>query len=578
IGTAFAIGPNRYVTASHVLAAGLGSQFGPPALRDAAGNVYAIDQVLKYSNNRDFAVFSLRTQPKGVQPLAVGSHPELNDPVFAVGNALGEGIVTRDGIYTSDTPEELNGEWKWLRFSAAASPGNSGGPLVDQQGRVIGIVLRKTEAENLNYALPFDQVAAAPDNVGKLESRTPIRSPVMDASETMNENEQFALPKSLPDFYATVQGIAERELAKTEGRLITDNTARLFPHGDGSDRVLHQAPSSPFPRLIHQNRDGIWGIENEKPQVFQLDDNGSLRIGGGTVRLRAPENISLASLYSDSKLLMDLVLKGFPLHRQVGTESVNVTSLGKAQELGTYTDDYGRVWQIRSWAVPYADIVLSGLCLPTPEGYDLVLIPIATGLRSSVLTVQEELTNYLYLTMTGTLARWQEYLQLKDTPRPKVFGTFSVDIDPAKYVRFRSKRFDLDVTPDLVKLDKDSEMEINFGYYKDAGAVVWDVSALIVQEALQKANWAEVVRASAPEPSLPQGFQDTWNKIQGRQFPFNAMITNQNDATRIETVDGAAADQKVHYLLLVDGAGEQPQAQMGQKLMLMRQSFKELEQ
>jgi S1-C subfamily serine protease len=41
------------------------------------------------------------------------------------------------------TPEARYGNWKWLRFSAAASPGNSGGPLLDSKGNVIGIVLRR---------------------------------------------------------------------------------------------------------------------------------------------------------------------------------------------------------------------------------------------------------------------------------------------------------------------------------------------------------------------------------------------------------------------------------------------------
>jgi serine protease Do len=58
VGTAFAIGPNRYVTAGHIIALGAGSQFGPPALRDATGKVYPIDQVLEYSDHEDFAVFS----------------------------------------------------------------------------------------------------------------------------------------------------------------------------------------------------------------------------------------------------------------------------------------------------------------------------------------------------------------------------------------------------------------------------------------------------------------------------------------------------------------------------------------
>lgn len=142
VGTAFALGANRYATAGHVILLGMGSQFGPPGLRDGSGKVYAIDQVLRYFDRQDFAVFSLREQPQEVRYLKTGPKPALNAAVFAVGNALGQGVVIRDGLYTSDTPEEQDGEWSWLRFSAAASPGNSGGPLVDERGRVVGVVLR----------------------------------------------------------------------------------------------------------------------------------------------------------------------------------------------------------------------------------------------------------------------------------------------------------------------------------------------------------------------------------------------------------------------------------------------------
>jgi len=87
-------------------------------------------------DREDFVVFSTRTEPKDVQPLELGPTPAVNDAVFAVGNALGQGVVVRNGVYTSDTPEEQSGQWRWLRFSAAASPGNSGGPLIDQAARV----------------------------------------------------------------------------------------------------------------------------------------------------------------------------------------------------------------------------------------------------------------------------------------------------------------------------------------------------------------------------------------------------------------------------------------------------------
>ncbi|HEY8287755.1 MAG TPA: serine protease, partial [Acetobacteraceae bacterium] len=88
-------------------------------------------------------VFSLASPP-AEDALTPDTRPPLNQVVYSVGNALGTGIVIRDGLYTSDTPEQQDGSWKWMRFSAAASPGNSGGPLLDASGKLIGVVLMKS--------------------------------------------------------------------------------------------------------------------------------------------------------------------------------------------------------------------------------------------------------------------------------------------------------------------------------------------------------------------------------------------------------------------------------------------------
>ncbi|RPI99957.1 MAG: serine protease, partial [Deltaproteobacteria bacterium] len=104
-GTAFAISPSEIVSAAHVMNLGIGSQFKEIFLRDKGGTVYSIDKVLKYSKNRDFVVFSLRNAA-AKRFLPVNRNPRVNQKVYAVGNALGEGIVIRDGLYTSDTPEE----------------------------------------------------------------------------------------------------------------------------------------------------------------------------------------------------------------------------------------------------------------------------------------------------------------------------------------------------------------------------------------------------------------------------------------------------------------------------------------
>ena len=181
IGTAFALDGNRYVTAAHVINLGVGSLMGTPALRDADGHVYAIDKITRFSLGQDFVAFSLATQPSKVTALDINTKPTLNSVVYAVGNALGTGVIVRDGLYTSDTPEDQDGRWKWMRFYAAASPGNSGGPLLDKDGKIIGIVLMKSPNENLNYALPTDEVLKAPDHLAVIDKRVPYQASFFDS-------------------------------------------------------------------------------------------------------------------------------------------------------------------------------------------------------------------------------------------------------------------------------------------------------------------------------------------------------------------------------------------------------------
>src|ERR1700691_693437 len=54
VGTAFSLGNNTYVTAGHVFLAGIGSQYGAPALRRADGKVFEVDRILKFSMHEDF--------------------------------------------------------------------------------------------------------------------------------------------------------------------------------------------------------------------------------------------------------------------------------------------------------------------------------------------------------------------------------------------------------------------------------------------------------------------------------------------------------------------------------------------
>src|SRR5699024_871294 len=229
-----------------------------PELRDTSGKVYAIDKIEKFGLRRDFVVFSLK-HPPTIKPLTVNRHPTLNQTVYTVGNALGTGVVIRKGLYTSKTPEAQSGAWQWLRFSAAASPGNSGGPLLDKKGRVIGVVLMKSPDENLNYALPIGEVLSAPEHLARINKRVSARALLTGFSVSDTFNGQIRLPLSLTGFFnhftALLRPFAGSQLHNVE----KEHSAELFPRGKGSHQLLYGSGSlSPLPGLIHRASNGIW--------------------------------------------------------------------------------------------------------------------------------------------------------------------------------------------------------------------------------------------------------------------------------------------------------------------------------
>lgn len=581
IGTAFAISPNHYVTAGHVLALGQGSQFGPPALRDAAGTVYEIDRILKYSDDQDFAEFSLKHVPSPERVLPTAAPPPLNEAVFAVGNALGQGVVIRDGVYTSDTPEEVNGRWKWLRFTAAASPGNSGGPLVDRQGRVIGIVLRKSESENLNYAAPISLVAAASDSQATIDGRANFRLPVMDAAEVIESHDRLPLPANLNDFSAGMQKIMTTLVARSDAQLLDHNKDRLFPNSATSAMLLTQVFRSPFPRIVREQQDRNWGLGGPQMQVAQLENNGFVRYGGVFFRLRAPDNLKLADLYSDSKLYMDLMLRsGYSLSRTIGTATDKVTSLGKAQQEFTSTDNWGRTWQIKIWGIPYEDVYLITMSLPTPEGYVALFMPARGNVKDIVLEQEKLLANFIYVTFEATLARWREYLPLR-AYQPKVFSTLNLSIDADyRQLRFASKRFELNVTPEVLPLSATTILALQLSFYRDGSAVVWDVGSMLVGENAQKNEYVDVRRHVQPVSSLPDGFQNNWKKLTAGEFPFNGVAADDNGGMKASTAvgpSGAAPQVAVRYALTVRNEGAPGQDAMHAQLEALQKAFKDLE-
>lgn len=82
---------------------------------------------------------------------------ETGERVYAIGNSKGQGICILDGI-VSDSERIIMGE-KYIMFSAPIVHGNSGGPVFNCNGIVIGIAtLGRGDALAMNYAIPVSVV------------------------------------------------------------------------------------------------------------------------------------------------------------------------------------------------------------------------------------------------------------------------------------------------------------------------------------------------------------------------------------------------------------------------------------
>jgi len=123
----------------------------------------------------DIAVLTASKLPRVIAPAVLGSDPQIGDAVFAVGNPLG-----LDGSLTAGVVSGLDRTFKladgrtlsgMIQFDAAVNPGSSGGPLLNTQGQVIGIVeglanpAGTDDFAGIGFAVPIEtagQAAGAP--------------------------------------------------------------------------------------------------------------------------------------------------------------------------------------------------------------------------------------------------------------------------------------------------------------------------------------------------------------------------------------------------------------------------------
>ena len=171
-GSGFIVSPDGYIlTNYHVIEYAYKGNYAVTVMLHDGTRYEA--SIVGVEDCNDIAV--LKIDASGLDPVTFGDSDKLSvgDDVYAVGNPLGElefsmttgHVSALDRLITTDeSAEAIN----MFQIDAAVNSGNSGGPVYNANGEVVGIVTAKysdTGVEGLGFAIPINDAAKIADDL-----------------------------------------------------------------------------------------------------------------------------------------------------------------------------------------------------------------------------------------------------------------------------------------------------------------------------------------------------------------------------------------------------------------------------
>ena len=189
-------------------------------------------QVVGIDPATDLAVLKISAANLTAAPWGKSSDLEVGDPVLAIGNPFGLARTVTAGILSATgrhaVVEHVNYQ-DFLQTDAAVNPGNSGGPLVNMKGQIVGIntAIVGPTYQGVSFAIPSDMVHQVYDQLIKsgkvargwlgvsMEELAPEKSEKLGASGVL-------ISRVLPDSPAAEAGIKRGDIiTKWNKKLVT---------------------------------------------------------------------------------------------------------------------------------------------------------------------------------------------------------------------------------------------------------------------------------------------------------------------------------------------------------------------
>jgi S1-C subfamily serine protease len=167
----------------------------------SSGEKFDSFSILAFDERKDIAIIKIAGFDLPTVSLGNSNTIEVGEHVLAIGSPHGlQGTVTT-GVVSSIRDDPFGRGFKVIQTDASVNPGNSGGPLVNKKGEVVGIIRSKLRGtENLNFAIPINYLRGLMDAPLTAMSLTDLRGRLAkNGTDVFQQTDGFPTHwKSLP--------------------------------------------------------------------------------------------------------------------------------------------------------------------------------------------------------------------------------------------------------------------------------------------------------------------------------------------------------------------------------------------
>jgi S1-C subfamily serine protease len=125
-----------------------------------------LGELAGFDKTRDVALIRVDTNSLNAIKLGNSNNLKIGEKIIAIGNPLGLSFSASEGIISALDRVGPNGLTEYIQTDVSLNPGNSGGPLINQEGEVVGMNNFKiSDTEGLGFALRSNSIRESINNI-----------------------------------------------------------------------------------------------------------------------------------------------------------------------------------------------------------------------------------------------------------------------------------------------------------------------------------------------------------------------------------------------------------------------------